>query len=374
VRLVPIGSRTADYRRAGRPARVLASVIALVAGLVVVAGCRVPGMAPPTAAVPTVKADITVAETPGVGDAPLFIAFQEGLFRDAGVNVHIINYGNTKFSTRDELRDLQSGKVDVAFGDYADMFYAQAHALQLAKGNAAKAGLNLVLVADGYDAAANTMEVLTMPRSGIVTPRNLAGKSIGTTQAQVMPTSSGNGQQSAPYSLDTVATQSVLSNDNVSPSSITWTQLNTPQAMLNGLVTRKVDAILATEPTLFEAESQLGAVPVLDSFTGATANLPLFGYFSLRSFAARNHAGLTAFRDALMKAQGQADNQQALVRSTLEGSEGMSVQDASLLTIGQFPTTVNASDLQRVIGIMFFLGAIPAIQGTQLSAQSMIFH
>ena len=370
MRLVPIGSRTADYRRAGRPARVLVSVTALVAGLAVVAGCRVPGTSPPAAAVPTTKASITVAETPGVGVAPLFIAFQEGLFRDAGVNVQIKNYESTKA----ELFALQTGKVDVAFGDYADMFYAQAHALQLAKGNAAKANLNLVVVADGYDAEANTMEVITMPQSKIVTPRNLAGKSIETTPAQVMPSSNG---KKAPYSLDTVATQSVLSNDNVSLSSVTWHQLPPqapPQAMLEDLRTHKVDAILATEPTLFEAEAQLGAVPVVDSFTGATANLPLFGYFSLRSFANKNNAGLTAFRDALVKAQGQANNQAALVRSTLEGSEGMSVQDASLLTIGQYPTTLNTNALQRVVSIMFFLNAIPAINGNQLSVESMVFH
>jgi NitT/TauT family transport system substrate-binding protein len=366
VRLVPIGSRTADYRRAGRPARVLASVTALVAGLLVVAGCRIPGMSPPATA-PTTKADITVAETPGVGDAPLFIAFQEGLFRQAGVDVHIVNYPNTKL----ELRDLQSGKVDVAFGDYADVFYAQAHALQLAKGNAAKANLNLMIVADGYDAQPNMMEVLTLPKSQIVTAKNLAGKSIGTAMAQVMPSASGQG--AAPYSLDTVATQSVLNNDNVPLSSVTWQQLS-PQSMIGDLQHHKVDAILATEPTLFEAEAQLGAVPVLDSFTGATANLPLFGYFSLRSFANKNHAGLTAFRDALMKAQGQASNQAALVRSTLEGSEGMSVQDASLLTIGQFPTSLNANNLQRVVSTMFFFGAIPTINSNQLSVQSMIFH
>ena len=58
------------------------------------------------------------------------------------------------------------------------------------------------------------------------------------------------------------------------------------------------------------------------------------------------------------------------VRNTLEGSEGMSVQDASLLTIGQYPTTVSASDLQRVISLMFFFNAIPA----QPSVKAMIFH
>jgi NitT/TauT family transport system substrate-binding protein len=329
----------------------------------VVAGCGFLGGSSSPAA-PPVKADITVAETPNVGDAALFMAAQQGFFRNAGVNVHIINYS----STRAELRDLRAGKVDVAYGDYADMFYQQAQALNQAKGNGAKSSLNMVIVADGYDAVQNTMEVLTLPKSGIVNPRNLLGKTVGTAPAEAMPLSTQN-----PYNLDTVATQSVLNNDNVSPHGITWKALPS-QTLLTSLATGKVSAILATEPTIFDAESQLGAVPVLDSLTGATANLPLFGYFSLRSFASKNHAGLLAFRSALDKAQAEADASSSTVRTTLEGSQGMSVQDASLLTIGQFPTTVNASNLQRVVGLMFSLNAISSIQGNQLQVQSMIFH
>jgi NitT/TauT family transport system substrate-binding protein len=364
VRLVPIGVQAADHRRAGRPVRALASVTALVAGLIVVTGCGLLGGSSSPAAPPAVKADITVAETPNVGDAPLFMALQQGFFRSAGVNVHIINYT----STRAELRDLRAGKVDVAYGDYADMFYAQAQALSLAKGNLAKSSLNLTVVADGYDAVQNTMEVLTLPQSRIVNPKNLVGKTVGTAPAEVMPASTQN-----PYNLDTVATQSVLNNDNVNPATIKWRALPS-QALLTDLATGKVSAILATEPTIFDAESQLGAVPVLDSLTGATANLPLFGYFSLHSFAARNHAGLVAFRSALNKAQAEADASASTVRTTLEGSQGMSVQDASLITIGQFPTTVNASNLQRVVGLMFSFNAIPGIQGNQLQVQSMTFH
>jgi NitT/TauT family transport system substrate-binding protein len=365
VRLVPIGGQAADHRTASRPVRVLASVTALVAGLIVVAGCSVLGGSSAPAA-PPVKADITVAETPNVGDAPLFMAFQQQFFRDAGVNVHIINYSSAKT----ELRDLRAGKVDVAYGDYADMFYAQALAQSRAKGQQLKnSSLNLTVVADGYDAVQNTMEVLTLPRSGIANPRNLVGKTVGTAPAEVMPRSA----QGQPYSLDTVATQSVLSNDNVSPSGINWQPLPS-QALLPDLASGQVSAILATEPTIFDAESQLGAVPVLDSCTGATANLPLFGYFSLRSFADRNHAGLLAFRNALDKAQAEANQSESTVRATLEGSEGMSVQDASLLTIGEFPTTVNASDLQRVVGLMFFFNAIPSIASNQLQVQGMIFR
>jgi hypothetical protein len=58
------------------------------------------------------------------------------------------------------------------------------------------------------------------------------------------------------------------------------------------------------------------------------------------------------------------------VRNTLEGSEGMSAEDASLLTIGQYPTTVSVNDLQRVISLMFASSAIP----TQPSVRAMIFR
>jgi hypothetical protein len=48
----------------------------------------------------------------------------------------------------------------------------------------------------------------------------------------------------------------------------------------------------------------------------------------------------------------------------------MSVQDASLLTIGQYPTTVSVNNLQRVISLMFAFNAIPS----QPSVKDMIFH
>ena len=365
MRLVPIGGRTVDHRRAGHPVRVLAGMTALVAGLLTVAGCTGSSSSTATPTFTDANNVIRVAETPGVGDAPLFIAFQQGLFRQAGLQVRITNYG----SARSELVALQHGQADVAFGDYADMFYAQAQSE--AKG--AKNGLNMVIVADGYDAVANTMEVLALPpaahQAAIVTPQNLAHKTVGTASAGVMPTN----VPGTPYSLDTVATQSVLQNDSVSPSSISWRPLppGAPQeALLQQLKSHQVDAILATEPTIFEAESQLGAVPVLDSCTGATSNLPLDGYFSTRAFASAHHSKLAAFRSVLYRAQALANNQSEPVRTTLEGSEGMSVEDASLLTIGQYPTTVSVNDLQRVISLMFAFSAIP----TQPSVKAMIFH
>ncbi|HEY1344772.1 MAG TPA: ABC transporter substrate-binding protein, partial [Streptosporangiaceae bacterium] len=88
-------------------------------GLLTVAACTGSSTSTATPTFTDTNNVIRVAETPGVGDAPLFIAFQQGLFRKAGLQVRITNYGNT----RSELVALQHGQADVAFGDYADMFY-----------------------------------------------------------------------------------------------------------------------------------------------------------------------------------------------------------------------------------------------------------
>ena len=359
MRLVPASARAQSDRRPARRVRVFAGVAAAAAVLTVVAGCRVPGMSGGTSA-PQVSGTINVGAAPGVGVVPLYLALQSGAFRHTGLTVHVVTYS----SISSELQDLQAGKIQVAYGDYANMFYAQAHAL--AAGG--KSGLNMVIVADGYDAAPNTMEVLTLPNSGIVTPKNLQGKTIGTTEPQMMSMSNA-GQ---PYSLETVATQSVLTNDNVTLARVHWRPVGS-SALLGALANHQVNAILATEPTIFQAESQLGAVPVVDSATGATAHLPLDGYFALRSFASKNSAQLNAFRSALETGQSAA-SQQAPVRAALEHSVGLAMSDASLVTLGIYPTSMNASDLQRVVSLMFFFNAIPSVNGSQLSVQSMIYH
>jgi NitT/TauT family transport system substrate-binding protein len=360
MRLVPASSRAQSGRRHGRRVRIFTGVAAAVAALIVVAGCRVPGTSGGTSS-PQVSGTINVGAAPGVGDVPLYLALQSGAFRQTGLTVHVITYS----SITSELRDLQAGKIQVAYGDYADMFYAQAHAMAAGGKN----GLNMVILADGYDAAPNTMEVLTLPNSGIVTPKNLQGKTIGTAAPQLMSMSTP-GQ---PYSLETVATQSVLSNDNVVLTRVHWLPLASGPALIGALANHQVSAILATEPTIFQAESQLGAVPVVDSATGATANLPLDGYFALRSYASKNSAQLNAFRSALETGQSAA-SQQAPVRAALQHSVGMAMSDASLVTLGTYPTSMNASDLQRVVSLMFFFNAIPSVDGSQLSVQSMIYH
>jgi NitT/TauT family transport system substrate-binding protein len=339
-------------RQAGRPRRRAMAAMAAVSGLLLLAGCHMPGTSS-SAAVPTASGTITVAASPGVADAPLYIGIKDGLFRQAGLTVHLLSAP----TVRSALADLRSGRAQVAFGDYADMFYAQAQ----------KPSLGLVIVADGYDAGPNVMEVLTMPGSAIVTPQELQGKTIGTPPADEMP---ANQTSTRPYSLETVATWSVLTGDNVKLSDVHWSPMPT-SSLLTALRLHQVDAILATEPTIYQAESELGAVPVLDSATGQATNLPIAGYFSDSKFAKRDRAMLTAFQAALLKAQ--ADGSLAApVQSVLTSYAHLQGQAADLVTVGTYPTTLQASNLQRVANLMFFFSAWPTT--TPLTVSSLVFR
>ena len=329
------------HQRPARPTRIVSAAIGALAVAALATGCQVAGA---QSASPDGMVTLTVAATPGIDNAPLYLAVKDGLFKSAGLDVKIRSYQ----SVSQELQALAHGQVDVAAGDYVDFFYAQA---------AQRADLRVV--ADGYHAAPGVMEVLTLPSSGITTPQDLEGKTIGTTEPQLIPV-----QKNAlvPYSLETVATQSVLENDGVNPAQlpadrqVKWRPMPSGD-LISALASHQVNAILIQEPYIYEAESRLGAVEVLDSCSGATASLPLSGYFALGSFAHKNPDALQDFRSALQGAQADAV-QPGPVEAVLAQHSGMPMETASLVTVGAYPTSLDAASLQRVADLMFSFGVL----------------
>jgi NitT/TauT family transport system substrate-binding protein len=306
--------------------------LALLSVVLLVSGCEASG----TAASSSGNSPITVAVVPGIDNAPLRVAAQDGLFRSHGLDVTIVNYK----SLSPAVQALRAGRANIVAGDYADLFYDEA------SGRA-----KLRLIADGYDAVPNLTQILTLPGSGITKPQDLENKTVATPVPQEI-TDSGN----APNSMEALAAQSVLQSDGVSPSSVTWKP--TPaQDMISELNRGKVSAILVTEPYIFEAESQLGATGVLDAYSGVTAGLPLSGYFSLSSYARTDAATVTEFKAALAEAQA-ASGMRGPVEQVLTTSTGMSAEDAAMTTIGVYPTFLSVGQLQRVAQLMYDAGMI----------------
>jgi NitT/TauT family transport system substrate-binding protein len=315
-----------------------ASRIALIAmsAALAVSGCSISG--PGNSG----SGQLTVGIVPGIANSPLLVGTQEGLFSDHGLNVVTKTYS----SLQAEFQALRSGSVDIAVGDYADFFYEQATGMA-----------SLRLVADGYDAAPGVMEVLTRPGSGITTPRGLEHQVVATPEPQLIPSFNGSYTSGiVPYSVETLATESVLQSDGVPPTSVRWKP--TPmQDMIKELSSGQVSAILTTEPYVTAAESQLGAVEVLDSCSGPTNSLPLSGYFSLAAYADAHRAQLQQFQAALGSAQADAATGGPL-QAMLPHFTGMSAQDAALETLGSFPTSLSVSQIQRVADLMYDSGVI----------------
>jgi NitT/TauT family transport system substrate-binding protein len=308
----------------------------VLSAVMLTSGCHVPGTGGSGAA--SGSGPITVAVVPGIDTAPLRVAVQDGLFQQHGLNVTVKDYP----SLSAEFQALTSGQAQIAAGDYTGFFYAQA------TGRA-----SLRLIADGYDAATNSVAILTLPGSGITTPQQLQGEPglVATPPAQMIPYSAA-----VPYNFQTLAAEQVLQSDGVSPSSVNWTQMQA-QHMIGALRSGQVKAILATEPYILEAEEQLGAVQVVDASSGVTSGIPMSGYFSLASYAHANPSAVQAFQEALAQAQANCA-QRGPVQAVLSHLTGMSTGNAALVTLGTYPTSLNVGQVQRVATLMYDSGMI----------------
>jgi NitT/TauT family transport system substrate-binding protein len=310
------------------------------------AGCSGPATSSGQAAE---SQQITVAAVPNFANAPLQAAARDGLFTENHVNVTVRTYQ----TLQQAYAALTSGQAEVISGDYAGLLYVQAHV----------ARARLRLIADGYDATPGLMEVLTLPGSAITAPQDLEGQAVATPPTELAPYSSD-----APYNSETLATEAVLQSDGVSPPSVQWEAM-APGSMISALRDHTVSAIVATQPYILQAETELGAVELLDACSGVTASLPLSGYFATAGFARGHAAVLQGFRSALNAAM--ADTAQlGTVRTVLRALPGMSSREAALVTIGQYPTFLSVGQVQRVADLMYGTGMITST----VSVKNLVFR
>lgn len=337
--------RSEPARHRGTMMRRMRLTLVAVSLAVLAAGCHVPGISPG----PARSQQITVAVVPGFENAPLQVAAKDGLFTQHGLDVMVQTYS----TLRQAYAALASGQAEVISGEYAGLLYMQARA----------GHMRLRLIADGYDATPGLMEVLTLPGSAVTAPQDLEGQAVATPPAQLAPFSAD-----APYNTETLAAESVLQSDGVTPSSVQW-QPMAPGSMISALRNHTVSAIVTTEPYILQAETQLGAVELIDACNGVTASLPLSGYFTSASFARSDPAGLQAFQAALREAKARTA-QLGTLQPVLQTLPGMSARQAALVTIGQYPTFLSVGQIQRVADLMTGTGMITST----VSVKSLVFR
>lgn len=332
-----------SHRRSHRQLRLIAAVLASLGVAAGISGCNPFSQAGASSGEPVVK----VGVVPGVDNATLYLAQKRGYFASAGINVQIVDFT----SVASELRALSVGQVNVAAGDYGNLFAAQS-ALQK---NAYK------ILADGYDAAPGVVEIMTMPNSPVKTPADLANRVIAAPDTNTV---SGE-PPSAPNSLLIASAASVLTSFGVNLSGVTWQNMSQQQEV-SKLIHGQLHAALLTEPYIYQAQ-QAGAVELVDACSGATAGIPLSGYFTSTSWSRDKTQEVAAFRAGLTQADAQA-TMPGPVQAVLPRYAKLSNQEAALITTGVYPLNTITASLQRTADLMWGSGMIKK----QLNVSNMI--
>ena len=150
------------FPRAGRVSLAAAGSIAVA---LAAAACSSGGSTTPaTAAAHLETTNIVVGALPVVDTAGLYLAQQQGYFRQEGLNVTISPIA----ASADAIPEMVHGQVDIVAGaNYVSFFQAQA----------AGKGPFKVLV-DGTSCSTDTFEILALPGSNIASAADLADKTI----------------------------------------------------------------------------------------------------------------------------------------------------------------------------------------------------
>ncbi|HEY2521374.1 MAG TPA: ABC transporter substrate-binding protein [Streptosporangiaceae bacterium] len=286
------------------------------------------------------KTTVTVGALPVVDSAGLYLAKQNGYFQQAGLTVNIQPVAQSPLA----IPEMKSGKIDVVAGaNYVSFFQA-----------AEVKNLPVKLLVDGESCTDDTFEVLARPDSGINSPAALAHKTIAV---------------NIKNNIQTMLTNTALQAAGVNPASVTYKVVPFP-LMGAALAHGQVDAISVVEPFITENELKVGAQPIMSTCTGPTANFPISGFFALSSFTKKYPNTARAFVAALQRGQALADSNRADVEEILPSYiPKLTANQAAVVNLGQYPTNLDTTHLQRVADAMAKASLAPGFK-----VNSLLFH
>lgn len=273
------------------------------------------------------KSRVKVAVIPQLLDIAGYVrAKNAGYFRAEGLEVEEVAIK----SATDAVPQLKADQLDFAFGNWTTFIEAQA-----------KKAADIRLVMDGQQATEGMSALVAMPDSGIRSPKDLAGKTIGV---------------NALKSNVELTIRAVLQANDVDANTVQFKVIPT-SAALNALQTRQVPVMSLQMPNLTIAKQQLGVVVVADRATGPVADFPISGYVTSAKFATDNPKTVAAFQRAMAKGQGEVADRQVLEETMLTYAD-IDPNIAKLVVAGAFPTSVDKTRLQRVADLMQTYGII----------------
>jgi NitT/TauT family transport system substrate-binding protein len=266
------------------------------------------------------KATLTVGMLPIQDAAQLKVAIDKGYFAAEGLTVKMEMLGGGA----EAVPKLQSGNLDLAVGAWVPFFQAKA------------GGFPLHIVADAFQTASGTHQIIVAQESPIRSVQDLAGKKMAVNVKKNLATLLVQG---------TLQPQGVKLDEDSSFVAVPFP--NMQAALKNG----SVDSAQCVEPFCTLAQQAIGARMIADLGVGPMADFPVGGWASTESWSKNNPNTEAAFKRAILKAQKDLADPQVLVQ-TLPTYTQIDAKTAATLKVGVYPTSLDAARLQRVADAM----------------------
>ncbi|GLW09223.1 sulfonate ABC transporter substrate-binding protein [Microtetraspora sp. NBRC 13810] len=257
--------------------------------------------------------------------APLHRAIQRGYFAREGLEVKVETIQGAALA----VPQLKGESMDFSMLNYVTAVQAQS-----------QGAADLRVVSDGYQAAPGTFALMVMNDSDIKGVADLKGRTLA------VPTLK---------SIATLSSESALIAHGLTQKDVNWREEALPD-MVGLLQQGKIDAAWMTEPFI-SLISNAGARQLYDVMTGPMDAFPIAGWGCTEKYA-REHPDIVAAFQRAMHA-GQLDlaaDRKAVVDIIPTYIEKIPPEIAGLISLGTYPTTLEAKRLQRVADSMHELG------------------
>jgi NitT/TauT family transport system substrate-binding protein len=298
-----------------------------VAAVMVLAGCT-GSTSTSASAGPLEQTNIVVDAFPAIDSAGLFIAEQEGLFKQQGLNVTIDLAATSQAAIDGQLK----GSYDITSADYVT--YIDNVLLDKAP---------LRIIDESSFLQPNVLTLLVKSGSAVSSVQQLRDRTVSV---------------NAPDDIGTLLIDSLLTDKGVPLSSVKFNNNVAFPAVGQDLATGKVAAAFTPEPFVSLDEMQAGTQELADLDQGGTTDFPIQGVAVTQSWASKNPNTLAAFQRAYAQGQQIADTDRHAVEAAVEKFLALPPLAAALISLPSYPTGVDSVRLQRLVDAMVRFGLL----------------
>jgi NitT/TauT family transport system substrate-binding protein len=309
-----------------RPSTTVAAAAAATAITALAAGCA-PASAGPDAG--PEKTSIVVDDLPTIDSAGLYIAQMDGLFAQQGLNVTI------RYAPASQLAvsSVVNGTSDIAVADYVTYIDSELNDND-----------SLRIVAEASTLQPNELGMFVRPDSGIRSLSDLRGRVVGVQAAG---------------DIDTLLVRALLAENGIRTNTVDIQPGFPLQNVAREVHTGRADAAPIPEPFASEGEQSYGLQELADIDQGATTSFPMEGYAVTQAWAEKYPKTLAAFTRALTQGQEIADTSRSAAEAAIEKFLSIDPQTAAVISLPDFPLSVDPVRLQRVVDTMVQFSLLP---------------